>query len=68
MGNVLDPDELLEHYGRDRCAGICCAHHLWRRDYSRQSRFLDLGQQTNLANTIRQTCVNRTTSMARRWF
>ena len=67
LGNVLDPEALLERCGRD------CVRWYLLRDIPfgddgdfQQQRFVDL-VNNDLANTI-GNLLNRTSSMARRWF
>jgi len=67
LGNVLDPAALLEHCGADAVRWYLLRDIAFGEDGDfQQQRFLDL-VNNDLANTI-GNLLNRTTSMARRWF
>lgn len=67
LGNILDPTELLEHYGIDSLRWYLLKDIQFGQDGDFQSqRFIDL-VNNDLANTI-GNLVNRTSSMARKWF
>jgi len=67
LGNVLDPAVLLERCGRDAVRWYLLRDIPFGDDGDfQQQRFLDL-VNNDLANTI-GNLLNRTTSMARRWF
>ncbi len=67
LGNVLDPAELLERCGRDAVRWYLLRDIPFGEDGDvQQQRFTDL-VNNDLANTI-GNLLNRTSSMARRWF
>ena len=67
IGNVLDPDVLLERCGRDAVRWYLLRDIPFGDDGDfQQQRFIDL-VNNDLANTI-GNLLNRTSSMARRWF
>jgi methionyl-tRNA synthetase len=67
LGNVLDPAELLERCGRDAVRWYLLRDIPFGDDGDfQQQRFSDL-VNNDLANTI-GNLLNRTSSMARRWF
>ena len=67
LGNVLDPDVLLERCGRDAVRWYLLRDIPFGEDGDfQQQRFTDL-VNNDLANTI-GNLLNRTSSMARRWF
>ena len=67
LGNVLDPAELLERCGRDAVRWYLLRDIPFGEDGDfQQQRFSDL-VNNDLANTI-GNLLNRTSSMARRWF
>ena len=67
LGNVLDPAELLERCGRDAVRWYLLRDIPFGDDGDfQQQRFSDL-VNNDLANTI-GNMLNRTSSMARRWF
>jgi len=67
LGNVLDPAALLEHFGADAVRWYLLRDISFGEDGDfQQQRFLDL-VNNDLANTI-GNLLNRTSSMARRWF
>lgn len=67
LGNVLDPELLLERCGRDAVRWYLLRDIPFGDDGDfQQQRFSDL-VNNDLANTI-GNLLNRTTSMARRWF
>jgi methionyl-tRNA synthetase len=67
LGNVLDPESLLEHCGRDSVRWYLLRDIPFGDDGDfQQQRFSDL-VNNDLANTI-GNLLNRTSSMARRWF
>jgi methionyl-tRNA synthetase len=67
LGNVLDPESLLEHCGRDAVRWYLLRDIPFGDDGDfQQQRFSDL-VNNDLANTI-GNLLNRTSSMARRWF
>jgi methionyl-tRNA synthetase len=67
LGNVLDPADLLERCGRDAVRWYLLRDIGFGEDGDvQQQRFLDL-VNNDLANTI-GNLLNRTSSMARRWF
>ena len=67
LGNVLDPDLLLERCGRDAVRWYLLRDIPFGDDGDfQQQRFTDL-VNNDLANTI-GNLLNRTSSMARRWF
>jgi methionyl-tRNA synthetase len=67
LGNVLDPGELLERCGRDAVRWYLLRDIPFGDDGDfQQQRFTDL-VNNDLANTI-GNLLNRTSSMARRWF
>ena len=67
LGNVLDPEQLLERCGRDAVRWYLLRDIPFGDDGDvQQQRFVDL-VNNDLANTI-GNLLNRTSSMARRWF
>ena len=67
LGNVLDPANLLERCGRDAVRWYLLRDIPFGEDGDfQQQRFVDL-VNNDLANTI-GNMLNRTSSMARRWF
>jgi methionyl-tRNA synthetase len=67
LGNVLDPGQLLERCGRDAVRWYLLRDIPFGEDGDfQQQRFIDL-VNNDLANTI-GNLLNRTSSMARRWF
>ncbi len=67
LGNVLDPEELLERCGRDAVRWYLLRDFAFGDDGDfQQQRFSEL-VNNDLANTI-GNLLNRTSSMARRWF
>ena len=67
LGNVLDPEVLLERCGRDAVRWYLLRDIPFGEDGDfQQQRFTDL-VNNDLANTI-GNLLNRTSSMARRWF
>ncbi|MFM8525553.1 MAG: methionine--tRNA ligase [Cyanobacteriota bacterium] len=67
IGNVLDPEVLLERCGRDAVRWYLLRDIPFGDDGDfQQQRFIDL-VNNDLANTI-GNLLNRTSSMARRWF
>ncbi|MFZ9265116.1 MAG: methionine--tRNA ligase [Vulcanococcus sp.] len=67
LGNVLDPETLLERCGRDAVRWYLLRDIPFGEDGDfQQQRFSDL-VNNDLANTI-GNLLNRTSSMARRWF
>jgi len=67
LGNVLDPAAMLEHCGTDAVRWYLLRDIAFGEDGDfQQQRFLDL-VNNDLANTI-GNLLNRTSSMARRWF
>ena len=67
LGNVLDPEQLLERCGRDAVRWYLLRDIPFGEDGDfQQQRFTDL-VNNDLANTI-GNLLNRTSSMARRWF
>lgn len=67
LGNVLDPEVLLERCGRDAVRWYLLRDIPFGDDGDfQQQRFIDL-VNNDLANTI-GNLLNRTSSMARRWF
>ena len=67
LGNVLDPAELLQRCGRDAVRWYLLRDIPFGDDGDfQQQRFIDL-VNNDLANTI-GNLLNRTSSMARRWF
>jgi methionyl-tRNA synthetase len=67
LGNVLDPADLLERCGRDAVRWYLLRDIPFGEDGDfQQQRFTDL-VNNDLANTI-GNLLNRTSSMARRWF
>jgi methionyl-tRNA synthetase len=67
LGNVLDPETLLERCGRDAVRWYLLRDIPFGEDGDfQQQRFIDL-VNNDLANTI-GNLLNRTSSMARRWF
>jgi methionyl-tRNA synthetase len=67
LGNVLDPEQLLERCGRDAVRWYLLRDIPFGDDGDfQQQRFSDL-VNNDLANTI-GNLLNRTSSMARRWF
>jgi methionyl-tRNA synthetase len=67
LGNVLDPEALLERCGRDAVRWYLLRDIPFGDDGDfQQQRFIDL-VNNDLANTI-GNLLNRTSSMARRWF
>jgi len=67
LGNVLDPDVLLERCGADAVRWYLLRDIAFGEDGDfQQQRFLDL-VNNDLANTI-GNLLNRTSSMARKWF
>ncbi|MEB3156554.1 MAG: methionine--tRNA ligase [Cyanobacteriota bacterium] len=67
LGNVLDPEILLERCGRDAVRWYLLRDIPFGEDGDfQQQRFIDL-VNNDLANTI-GNLLNRTSSMARRWF
>ena len=67
LGNVLDPETLLERCGRDAVRWYLLRDIPFGDDGDfQQQRFIDL-VNNDLANTI-GNLLNRTSSMARRWF
>jgi len=67
IGNVLDPEILLERCGRDAVRWYLLRDIPFGEDGDfQQQRFIDL-VNNDLANTI-GNLLNRTSSMARRWF
>ena len=67
LGNVLDPEVLLERCGRDAVRWYLLRDIAFGDDGDfQQQRFVDL-VNNDLANTI-GNLLNRTSSMARRWF
>ena len=67
LGNVLDPDILLNKYGEDAVRWFLLKDILLGSDGDFQhKRFVDL-INNDLANTI-GNLLNRTTSMSRKWF
>ncbi|MEB3308029.1 MAG: methionine--tRNA ligase, partial [Cyanobacteriota bacterium] len=67
LGNVLDPEVLLEHCGRDAVRWYLLRDIPFGDDGDfQQQRFTDL-VNNDLANTI-GNLLNRTSSMARRWY
>ncbi|MEB3303677.1 MAG: methionine--tRNA ligase [Cyanobacteriota bacterium] len=67
LGNVLNPEELLERCGRDAVRWYLLRDIPFGEDGDfQQKRFIDL-VNNDLANTI-GNLLNRTVSMARKWF
>jgi methionyl-tRNA synthetase len=67
LGNVLDPEVLLERCGRDAVRWYLLRDFAFGDDGDfQQQRFVDL-VNSDLANTI-GNLLNRTSAMARRWF
>ena len=66
LGNVLDPAELLERCGQRGSLVPASGHPFGEDGDFQQQRFGDL-VNNDLANTI-GNLLNRTNSMARRWF
>ena len=67
LGNVLDPEKLLEMYGADAVRWYLLRDIQFGHDGDfQQQRFMDL-VNNDLANTI-GNLLNRTSSMARKWF
>jgi methionyl-tRNA synthetase len=67
LGNVLDPEELLESFGRDAVRWYLLRDIPFGEDGDfQQKRFCDL-VNNDLANTI-GNLLNRSVSMARKWF
>jgi methionyl-tRNA synthetase len=67
LGNVLDPEVLLERCGRDAVRWYLLRDIPFGEDGDfQQQRFIDL-VNSDLANTI-GNLLNRTSSMARKWF
>nr|YP_002048711.1 methionine--tRNA ligase [Paulinella chromatophora]ACB42501.1 methionine--tRNA ligase [Paulinella chromatophora] len=67
LGNILDPELLLEEYGRDSVRWYLLRDIPFGEDGDFQKkRFIDL-INNDLSNTI-GNLLNRTLSMARRWF
>lgn len=67
LGNVLDPERLLEHCGDDAVRWYLLRDIPFGEDGDfQQQRFTDL-VNNDLANTI-GNLLNRTSSMARKWF
>ncbi|KGG15291.1 MULTISPECIES: methionine--tRNA ligase [unclassified Prochlorococcus] len=67
LGNVLDPEVLLKDYGEDAIRWYLLSDFKFGQDGDYQEkRFIDL-VNNDLANTI-GNLLNRTSSMARKWF
>ena len=67
LGNVLDPEKLLQHCGTDAVRWYLLRDIQFGEDGDfQQQRFLDL-VNNDLANTI-GNLLNRTSSMSRKWF
>ena len=67
LGNVLDPELLLNKYGEDAIRWYLLSDFRFGQDGDfQQKRFIDL-VNNDLANTI-GNLLNRTSSMSRKWF